>query len=1441
MNAMLFNTYVNRWVVPFGGAFQADDDGLRHNPAWSPDPHAVPVAALVAGTSLALLGEPGAGKTTALHSLAQRVGHAVVHLDEVGTGAELSSVLAARTATMPEAGTLLLDSLDECPVPQRALIRTLTRGLRGRDDLCVLVGCRTADWPRVLADEFAEVLGTFSVYELLPLSAEDVMQLADSRGVDGAAFLAAVRTAAAGPLAAFPLTLDLLLTTHARTGELPPVPRVLFETGLRLLAAEPDGYRARAAVRSGTDTQRLAAACRCAAVLLLCGRTAVTLPDADAVVGDLSVDDLILGRETIDGFDFEVTSELLLDTLGSALFTGRGPGRVGVAHAMIGAFLTARHLSEHAVPPHQLRALLTRTTSTGATSIPSRLRQVAAWLVDADPEQHGWLIDVDPEAFVAYGVLVPDRLKAAVVGHLLQRDESPRGLQLQTLRHPRIVEQLRAALQRPLLEDAGPHFGSPVSRSANTALRLGRVLELRELIPDVAALVSQVTLNSYLRSAAAFTLYDLDPEQAADTLRPVLDEVLSQPDQDPNAELRGMALEACWPERLTAGELLTALSTSWRSNFIGALHMFITHLGERLDDTQAELLVRAASADDGPWTDDDDAGQIGSATGIRRRDGKLMLAILIRGLGAQELANFAKPAGQLLARSTSYYGYPHPTLPPSFADPADLAALDNRRAVVLAALPHMPSISVFRLVHDWRPPDDAEDGAVRSGLVGQDDLTWLFDLDPTGIEDHVRHLLRAVFNPYDQIHQQIAWDSRDHPLLPGSIGWWFDPVTLDGPVAAEMREGHSYQQRRQWDGAAVHVEQLHDAWSRVRGGDATALSGLCHLLRVDPETGQQSYTLDPRFETWPSWTRLAADAADVAPACRAFLLAIDPRKGWSDTPSSITWSAVAGTACLYWLQTQAPELLDLGSDAWAAWAPVLVRLPGLHDPETAPHLLDIIERAAALAPDDLKAALGAEILGSVTAGCLLPDLRAATLILDEEFTQTLFEALRRLLMTTTALEAELCAFDKQSAQEDELRRYRQQREQFFHRCQDIESLGAFLAVRQHDARALLGRAAQGEDEMGGAVRLPAIRCLVAAGVFEADELVDVLYEDESLGRALVAHWPEQRRRQPTLSAMSPAALGRLWTWLQARWAEEADSLVGFGIDDSHAQELLRRSVLEELGLRGTTDATSIVSDLHRQWPENYALRAALSRVEAQERDSMWQGPEPAELRVLIAGADKILIKDEDDLYRNVLEGVGRLQQRLQLIGHLLWNEVGQAGRPMFVPKHEAEISSMLADHLRHDLGKRLVVNREVQVRPTNTTGAGLTVDILNSAHSESGTDVLHCPIEIKGSWNARLFEDLQEQLVDDYMAVLQTRRGVYVCAWFGLELWTGPGGSRSVAARRSRAQVQDDLLDRATRASADGRQVGVVVLDVPRPAPSARADSRGVATHHGAEASAHGE
>ena len=54
----------------------------------------------------------------------------------------------------------------------------------------------------------------------------------------------------------------------------------------------------------------------------------------------------------------------------------RSTGRLGVVHASIAAYLTARYLTSHAVPEHQLRALLTRTNTLGRTRVPSRLRDV---------------------------------------------------------------------------------------------------------------------------------------------------------------------------------------------------------------------------------------------------------------------------------------------------------------------------------------------------------------------------------------------------------------------------------------------------------------------------------------------------------------------------------------------------------------------------------------------------------------------------------------------------------------------------------------------------------------------------------------------------------------------------------------------------------------------------------------------------------------------------------------------------------------------------------------------------------------------------------------------------------------------------------------------------------------------------------------------------------
>jgi hypothetical protein len=210
-------------------------------------------------------------------------------------------------------------------------------------------------------------------------------------------------------------------------------------------------------------------------------------------------------------------------------------------------------------------------------------------------------------------------------------------------------------------------------------------------------------------------------------------------------------------------------------------------------------------------------------------------------------------------------------------------------------------------------------------------------------------------------------------------------------------------------------------------------------------------------------------------------------------------------------------------------------------------------------------------------------------------------------------------------------------------------------------------------------------------------------------------------------------------------------------------------------------------------------------------------------------AKATVVLDEDDLYRAVLAAIERSQVRLREVGQLLWNESAQRGADgkisgrVWAPKYEPDVSALLRDHLQQDLRKDVVVNREVQVRQTSSKGHGLAVDVLIGGAAADGT-VVTVPIEVKGCWNGGLLTDLNTQLVTDYLPALNAHRGIYVCAWFPLDQWTDENDSRRRrASQLNRSEVVTTLHRQAEKASSDVIHVSALVLDVPRPSPSARA------------------
>ncbi len=228
---------------------------------------------LFTNSHVAVLGDPGAGKTTTLRNLARHVALEpevdendpfkfvvlVVCRDEDWRTDDLYDVIGAKVGVTgklaadldnPEsrirevlnAGALvLIDGLDEVPSAQRVRLEqsvmSLGRHLVGGK---VIVSCRSAD--------YVTLLSGFEPAEILPLSDKQIARVAeDLLGADAAeAFDEAMHQRPGNPVAELtnrPLFLAQMLAIYRRRGTIPERPVDLYAELTRLIIQEWDEQR----------------------------------------------------------------------------------------------------------------------------------------------------------------------------------------------------------------------------------------------------------------------------------------------------------------------------------------------------------------------------------------------------------------------------------------------------------------------------------------------------------------------------------------------------------------------------------------------------------------------------------------------------------------------------------------------------------------------------------------------------------------------------------------------------------------------------------------------------------------------------------------------------------------------------------------------------------------------------------------------------------------------------------------------------------------------------------------------------------------------------------------------------------------------------------------------------------------------------------------------
>ena len=266
-----------------------------------------------------LLGEPGVGKSKSLEAdfepLVQRWGSvgetgALIDIGAVASLTDLRALLLENENVRRwRAGIgilhMCLDSLDEALPIYPGLSKALMNVIRElpKERLRLAIACRAGEFPAFLYESLEAYFGPKGLrgWYMAPLRQKDVHLAATENNLDGDSFLSAIRQREAQPLAARPITLELLLGEASSGSELLPDIWRLYERGCqRMLSERPDSSRF-TQPQTLELSQKIAIAGRIACITIFGAFTAVEINPGGKHSGAIGAEDVADGHETTVG------------------------------------------------------------------------------------------------------------------------------------------------------------------------------------------------------------------------------------------------------------------------------------------------------------------------------------------------------------------------------------------------------------------------------------------------------------------------------------------------------------------------------------------------------------------------------------------------------------------------------------------------------------------------------------------------------------------------------------------------------------------------------------------------------------------------------------------------------------------------------------------------------------------------------------------------------------------------------------------------------------------------------------------------------------------------------------------------------------------------------------------------------------------------------------
>jgi hypothetical protein len=579
-----------RFWIPRDGSLHLDPDDYLADPEGEHgsfrNPSAQTLEALSERPCLALLGEPGIGKSRTLRAHLDRVrdpwsqdgdllsfnladGYNLEQ--EIGGAPEFQRWLCGQTTLH-----LFLDSLDEHHDGGAAkvaawLLRKLDRGPVLR--LRLRLACRTADWPRALDERLSgywKGKDDLGFYELAPLRRKDVELAA---GPDASSFLQEVERRHAVALAIKPITLRFLLDEFQRNRVLPAQRWELYQRGCRLLCSEESRSRHDVHQTGKLDAEkRLAVAARIAAVTMFCHRPLIWHGRGDTPPDSVLEREMCGGSEQAPTGEVNVSAGEVAEALASTgMFTARADKGLGWAHQTYAEFLAAWFLKNRGLSVDEMLQAVTNPGTPG--KVVPELHEVAAWLAGMSSEFFAALAHSDPEVLLRSDFAkVGEADREMLVGILLEMLDKKETLDdrlwerktSRRLEHPKLATQLR-----PYIVDREKYF---MARRA--AITIAESCTTADLQDDLATVALDAGDDPHLRARAAHAVVRIGDRATKRRLRPL---AFEQCGPDPQDDLKGYAMEALWREDLTTEEVFANLLAPKQPNYYGAYQTFVSH------------------------------------------------------------------------------------------------------------------------------------------------------------------------------------------------------------------------------------------------------------------------------------------------------------------------------------------------------------------------------------------------------------------------------------------------------------------------------------------------------------------------------------------------------------------------------------------------------------------------------------------------------------------------------------------------------------------------------------------------------------------------------------------------------------------------------------------------------------------------------------------------